>query len=282
MEVGRVRAIAHRRHLGQNHGEDAGVEEQIERPARVRTAHHADKFFAEAFGGNQLQIRRVAAQGVPGAGFDFEREAGGKPHRPQHAQGVFGETVIGRADAPNPPAPQVREAANIVNHPPVERIEEEGVHCEIAPQGVFSGSAGFDTVRAAMIRIRPLAAERGDFANGGGAALAAFLPLAFRDRHQTHAELCPDKTRFAKQRGHIRRGGARGNVHILGGQVQKTVSHRPAHPIRFVPGGAQTAHNRQRGPLGGGMGGKIGNRKRFYHEKYEKNEINKDKRAVSP
>src|SRR5581483_919434 len=97
-------------------------------------------------------------------GLDGVAEAGRKAHGAHHAQLVFGEAAVRRADGADDAGAQVGAPADIVQHFLGNGIEQQAVDGEVAALHVFARIGGVgDFVGMPAVGIQAVAAEGGDF-----------------------------------------------------------------------------------------------------------------------
>ena len=98
VELGRLGYAAQADGLGQDLGEEAEIEEQLEAAARASLGEDAGEFVADALGADLGDLGGEAADGGGGYGVDLEVEARGEADGAHHAQLVLGEAQCGVAD----------------------------------------------------------------------------------------------------------------------------------------------------------------------------------------
>src|SRR4029079_11680658 len=93
---------------------------------------------------------------------DGVSEAGGKAHRAQHAQFVFGKAKLGLANGANDPGIEVFATGNEIHHFIPNGIEQQAVDGKITALDIFLRTfAEAYLVRMAAITVADIAAEGG-------------------------------------------------------------------------------------------------------------------------
>ena len=204
------------RDLRQEHRQHVRIVQQHRQdmPAAQRPVHLRQ----DALRGDICQQRRRLMEGGGGARFDGKAQHGGKPQRPQDAQGVLPEAALRVAHAPQnarfqilPPAEQVGDLP-----PPVHG---HGVHRQVAAAEIVLQPPGErHRVRAAVVGVRPVGAE------GGHLDAHALRPDSHRPVLQPRGDGAA-----VKQRQHLLRAGGGGHVPVAGHAPQQRVPDAAAH-----------------------------------------------------
>ncbi len=159
--------------------------------------------------------------------FDVKSQLGGKPNRPQHAQGVLAEAVPGSAHTPDFFLPEISLPAERVDDAPAS-VKRHCVDGEITARKVFLKlRVECNAVRVPLIGIPPLAAEGGD------------LHLPSVQQHGDGA--VPDAGRYGmrKEPHNLFRARRRGDIPVLRLPAQQVVAHAAAHGMGGVSMPAQ-------------------------------------------
>ena len=98
MELRRLLDALHLLDFRQDFVQQAGFVQQLEGAARVAFGEHLGELVADAFAADLRDLRRQLLDGAHGVRVDLVAEAGGEAHRAQHAQLVFREALLRRAD----------------------------------------------------------------------------------------------------------------------------------------------------------------------------------------
>ena len=140
---------------------------------------------------------------------------------------------IGRPDGADHPPGEVFLPADEVDHPALQRIEEQAVDGEVAPQGVFPRGTEGDVVGMPAVAISGVLAEGGHLDHAG----------LLRPPHGDHAEGGADGQRLllAEEVADLLGPGAGGHVVILGRAMQKLIADAPAGPVGLISRLAQPA-----------------------------------------
>jgi hypothetical protein len=143
--------------------EDRRVErevlEQGDGASAGRMQKHASELFADALAADAAELGGMPRDGLGGVGVDLEVESGGESHRPQRAEVVLGESLVGIADGAEDAVAEVGTAVDEVDDAPGdggvvggrEGIEEEGIDREVAACGVGGGVGKVDGVGPAGV-----------------------------------------------------------------------------------------------------------------------------------
>ena len=131
---------------GQDLGEEAEIEEQLEAAARASLGEDAGELVADALGADLGDLGGVAADGGGGGGVDLEVEARGEADGAQHAQLVLGEAQAGVADGADDAGGEVfaamdeveRGGGGVAGGFEGEGVEEHAVDGEVAAEDVFA------------------------------------------------------------------------------------------------------------------------------------------------
>ncbi len=130
--------------------------------------------------------------------------------------------------------PQIRLAADVVDHAIFQRIKKQAVHREISAFGVFFGGGEVNFAGMSPIEITAIAAKGRHFDD------TAPLP------DQYHSKRRPHGLRTREQFSHARRRRIRGHVKILGRDPQQHVADASACEVGHVTRLPQTAKHHQR------------------------------------
>ncbi len=155
--------------------------QQLEAAFGRSFAEDQSNLLADALPRDAVDLGRCPPDDAPRAGVDREVEARGDADRAQHAELVFLEAGRGVSDRAYDAARQVVAAADVVDDPIFDGIEEHTVDREIAPGRVLARVAEGHRDRMARIEVDAVAAKRRD--------LDAVLPR----RNQDDAELRADR-----------------------------------------------------------------------------------------
>ncbi len=139
------------------------------------------------------------------------------------------------ADGADHPPLQVFASADVIDHLLPDRVVEEAIHGEVAPQGVFPGVAETDALGMAAVVVLIVAAEGGylDLA-GAAVALHRNYPVGGADGQRPPV---------AEQRADLFGPGIGGHVVVFGRAVQEQVADASTRPKRRVPGAAELPHH---------------------------------------
>jgi hypothetical protein len=164
VELGRLRHAFHGGNFREQFGEEAEFVEEFEAAAGVAFSKELGEFFADAFGGDNVDFIRVQADGGEGCGFDGVVEARGEADGAEHAEFVFGEAPGGLADGADDSGGEIGASADEVENFAGVVAHEEAVDGEIAALDILFGSLGIDDlIGMAAIGIADIGAEGGDF-----------------------------------------------------------------------------------------------------------------------
>lgn len=244
VELGRLGDAFHASGLGQEDFEQSGGVEEFETAAGAAFGQDAGEFVADPFGGDGGDGGREAREGVPGGGFDFEAEAGGKADGAEQAEAVFGEALSGVADGAEAVGVEVGEAFDVVDDLAVEGIFEEGVDGEVAAEDVLAG-VGFegDGLGAAAVAVGVVGAEGGDLDFG--------IAIAEQNDAEVGADFEGAGEEFLEPGG----GRAGGEVVVIDGEMEEAVADTAADEedefARVAKGGGE-AQGESAGGIGAG------------------------------
>ena len=85
--------------------------------------------------------------------FEDKAQAGGEPHRPEHAQVVLAEANVGPADGADDARAEVVLAADVINDAASGGVVKHAVDGKIAAVGVFAGGGEVDGIGAAAVGV---------------------------------------------------------------------------------------------------------------------------------
>ena len=202
--AGRVGACpGHERRL-----EPAPVEE-LEPGAGRRRGEEALELGAHALGCELRERAGLGGEGGLERGIDLERQLGGDPRRPERAERILSEPVLGAPDGPEPPRRKICEPAEGVEQAAGARVEGERVQREVAPREV-----GLE----------------------GGPAEASHVHRAARGRHHDRPEAESDRYRTREEREKLLGRGGGGDVPVVDRPAARAVAHAAPDQRRLVPG----------------------------------------------
>jgi hypothetical protein len=217
--------------VGQRRHQDlqcADVAQQLEALQRMATAQQAQDLLQQARRRRARQVRSAGGHRRQRVRFDVEAEPAGELRRAQDAHRVLAEAHARIADGADRPRAQVRQAAGIVEDAVADRIEEQRIDREVAPQCVLLGVAELvvardqQVVRAVHLRRAP---ERGHFEDLGVAVevqVRQFEPAA-------------DDAAVVRERAlDLLRPRARRHVVVLGQASEQQVADAAADQVCLV------------------------------------------------
>ena len=187
-------------------------------------------FVKHARRGTVFEERRQFAYGCAGLGVDVKAQFGGKAHRAQHAHRVLAIAQARIADDAHGLCRHVLEAAVVIEHGQVGRVEVHRVTGEVAPRGVLLAVAKDVVAQHAAVLVR--------FTAGAGAK-GRNLHRFLAEHDMDDLEAAADQARAAEQTVHLLRIGVGGDIKVLGCDPEQQVAHRAADHIGLVALGLQ-------------------------------------------
>jgi len=233
MILGRLQYTFHGGDFGQKLPEKAGIVQEFEGVARGALREKLGQFFADAFGGDDVNLRGKFLNRCECGGFDGIAEASGKTNCAQHAQFVLRETSFGLADGANDPGLKIVLAANIVEDLAGIVAHQQTVDGEVAAGDIFLWSLGVDhAVRMPTIGVTHIRAKRGNF------------NLALMASDENNAELRADSHASGEKLQDALGSSVGGHVDIGGLAIEENISHTAANEQRLVSVADQRIANR--------------------------------------
>ena len=218
----------HGRDLRQDVTKHAAFIQQQKRFVPLALGQHAGQLIAYPLSRDQSNLVRQYFDGLECARVDDVAEAGGKPHRPQHAQLVFREAKLRIANRPNHSRSQVFPSPNKVQDLSAYRIEQHAVDGEIAARDILPRvSAEPHLIGMPPVRIADVAAKGSHFDRRGLRRLARSLG----HRHQHNSKLRSHRIRFREDTHHLLGGGVGHDIPVLGLPLEQQVAHASPHQV---------------------------------------------------
>ncbi len=176
---------------------------------------------------------------------DSKAKSRRKTHRPEHAQLVFLEALLGISDRANDARIQVGAPADKIQHVvAVQRIHEQSVDGEVAPLHVFFRRLGIlHLVGMSAVGIDSIAAKRRHL---NGMRMFGWKDVAFavfRDRHQHNPELRAHRVGLGKDSQDLVRNGISGDVVVGGFKAQQHVAHTSPGEVSLKAVAAKLANH---------------------------------------
>jgi len=262
VELGRLGDAAQADDLGEDFGEEAEVEEQLEAAAGTALGEDSGELVADALGADEGDLGGVAANGGGGGGVDLEVEARGEADGAQHSQLVFGEAQVGVADGADDAGGEVFAAVNEVERggggvSRCERVEEHSVDGEVAAEDVFAGIGGVTHgIRPSAVGVSAVRAEGGDLDHpseprplAGGPGFCGDLLFVEVLADEDDAEVGADGEGLGEEGDDLLGGGGGGDVEVLGREAEQQVADAAAGEEGLVAGVAQAAGDGERGAI---------------------------------
>lgn len=191
------------------------------------------QLLANAFRRNLVDMASLRADGLKRARLDRKLQSRREPHRAQHAELVFFETLRGIADGAQKSCLQVISAAYKVQNAIFEavagficqRIQQQAVDGEVPAENVFARiGRKAHRIGAAAIAVHTVVAKG---RNLGGNAFAIALG---DDQHNT--EVCTHSLSPLEGRLHLIRGSRGADVEVFRRNTEQQIAHAAASEIR--------------------------------------------------
>ena len=211
-------------HFGEEDLEETGGVEEIEAADPVRVEHDPEELVADAFDADGVEGVCLGADGVPCGWVDGVVEGGGEADGAEEAEPVFGEAEGGVSDGAETAVFEVIAAADEIDDVAGERVEEHAVDGEVAAFGVGFRGGEDDVVWAAAVEVGTVGAERGDFEE---------VAVEVDD---DDAEVCADELGAREEGEDLVRGGAGGDVVVVGLAAEEFVADAAAGEVGGVAG----------------------------------------------
>ncbi len=222
--LGRLFAAAEVEDLGQEAGDEARIDEEVEAPGALRGHEDAGKFIADAFRGNLSEKISMRDDGSPRFLLDLKAGDHRKANGAQEAEGVFLKASGRVADGTQDAVLQIGPAVDVVDDLAGDWILKKSVDGEVAALGVFFRSGKSDRLRASSVLVGAIGAEGGDFDH---------FAVAF---HDDDPEVGAHRIGFREEGADFVRGGRGGEVVVFGLLIEELVTDTASREIHPMPG----------------------------------------------
>src|SRR5205085_570832 len=155
-----LRQTLHRYQLGKYRRHQTRLVKQVDSLRSPGTDQQLSQLVRDALHADRLDLVRHSLNGKLGLRFNPKGEPGGNASCPQHPQLVFLETLHGVADGPQDPCVQVLTAADIVDKPVFDWIEEHSVDGKIPAQRILFCRGEGHGVGVPAVGVRDVRAKR--------------------------------------------------------------------------------------------------------------------------
>ena len=245
----KLRRLLHSLHRGnfrQDFLQQPTLVKQQKRAPSMSFGEHAREFVAHPLSRNHVNLVSQPPDGGKRAWLDRVFEASGKAHRPQHAELVLGEPMLGIANGADNPFFQVFAPAYKVDHFAAHRIEQHAVNGKVASSDILPRILREPNfIRMAPIRIANVAAEGGHL-HSMSMSRNAHLPAIslrrdaagnvsclqrLRHRHEHNPKLRSHRVRLRKDRHDLLRSSIGGHVKVFRFPPQQQIAYTPPNQV---------------------------------------------------